>query len=247
MEPWIVHESCNEKDANVIMGAWPLIKIINEKFPKDCIFADLERIHLLFDGKGMPIMDRFDTDNKFWTADNPLPVNSIADDNEVLELWKNPIFRPREALFRQNQDNIRWMMKIRDKYPDKITLVITQSIENVKAWNSMDELAIRMQGFTNKIGGPDLVPEKKDIPTPVIVCYMIQTFGKASSIVVLATEPNMKYGWYCRHCAKCFPNKRCPKCVPTKEDNDTISKIGTYYCDAECQKADWSRHKKVCV
>jgi hypothetical protein len=253
MEEWILHASCSPQNANTIVGSWPLIKTINEKFQTDCVFVDLNRVYLLFDDKGKPIMDRFDTDNDFWTEENPLPVNSIADDEEVLVLWNEPTFRVGETLFTQTRDEVLWMMKIRDKYPKTTVLVIGQSVEMVKGWDSMDELAIRLQGFTNKIGAPNFTPEKKDIPTPVIRCYMIQTFGDFApkgrgKPVVLTTVPNMRYNWYCRHCAKVFPDKRCPRCIPkpVKNEKDSLDKPGTYYCNAECQKADWKRHKKEC-
>jgi MYND finger len=251
MEEWILHDSCNPRNANTLMGSWPLIKTLNAKFPTDCVFIDLERVSLLFDDKGIPIMERFDSESEFWTHTNPLPVNAIADKNDILELWEDPIFKPKEALFRQTQDEIKWMMKIHDAYPKTTILVIGQSVEIVKAWDSMDELVIRLQGFTNSLGSPAYIPEKKDIPTPVITCYMIQSFGDAPQgkpkPMILTTVPNMSYNWYCRYCAKCFPSKRCPKCAPGSKDNPkSLEKKGTFYCNAECQKADWKRHKKEC-
>ena len=234
------------------MSSWPLIKKINEKFQSDCIFTDLQRVHMLFDKKGVPIMERFDTDNEFWTEKNPLPVNSIANDEEILALWETPIFKPHETLFRQTQDEVRWMMKIRDKYPKTTVLLIGQSVEIVKAWDNMDELVIRLQGFTNRLGNV-YIPEKKDIPTPVVTCYMIQTFGDASpkdkpKPIILTAVPNTKYNWYCLHCAKRFPSKHCTRCLPpTPVNKESLDKLGTYYCNGDCKKTDWKRHKKECV
>ena len=251
MEQWICHNSCKARETNTIMGSWPLIKILHQKFPEDCIFVDLERVRLLFDEDGVPIQERFDSDNEFWTVDNPLPVNSIADNQEVLELWNDPVFKPGETLFRQTQEDVEWMMKIREQNPKTTILVIGQSVTTVKAWDTMDELVIRLQGFTNRFGSPNYIPEKKNILTPIITCFMIQTFGEAPPTdqpqpVILTTMPNMKYNWYCRHCAKIFPKNQCSRCRSELNPDDPLAKPGTWYCNKECQKADWKRHKKEC-
>ncbi len=207
MEEWVAHEGCSASATTTIVGSWPLIKLLHEKFPTDCIFIDLQRVILLFDKNGFPIKERFDTDNTFWTKDNPLPVNSIENAEEVLELW-------RERKFQQTQDEVRWMMKIRDKYPETTILVIGQDVES-------------------------------------LTCYMIQTFKDQSHTgkpkpVILTTVPNMKYNWFCRHCGKIFPSKQCPACAPVQNSKDTLAKSGTFYCNADCQKADWAHHKQTC-
>lgn len=207
MEEWITHDSCRTTAASTIIGAWALIELLHKKFPTDFIFVDLKRVNLLFDKKGRPIEERFDTDNAFWTKANPLPVNSIEKAEEVLELW-------RDRKFMQTQEEVQWMVKIRDNYPETTVLVIGQDMEN-------------------------------------IVCYMVQTFkdqthaGKPKPMILTAV-PNMKYNWFCRYCGKIFPSKLCPACSPTQNPKDPLAKLGTFYCNAECQKADWVLHKQVC-
>jgi hypothetical protein len=59
---------------------------------------------------------------------------------------------------------------------------------------------------------------------------------KCHKTVVEVGKTDLKHYFKCRHCQKQSetPIKRCSKCHVA------------YYCDAECQKADWKSHKLAC-
>jgi len=246
MEEWIIHEDCDLDNSVKVINVWPVVKELHKRYPNDCVFIDLSRVGLLFNEHGEPVMERWDSQNEFWTASNPLPINSIADSQEVVSLWNEPIFTKQEALLRQTQDYVSWMAKIRDRYPETTTMVVCQSVETIPGWNSMDELAIRLQGFVNRVGTQPYIPKKKEIQVPVLTCYLIQSVVNDSppNNVILTTKPNSTYGWYCQYCGKNAPPQRCSKCPSAKTAED-FSKPGTWYCDASCQQKHWPIHKKT--
>jgi len=222
-EQWSVHPDCDIEIAGWVMRLKPFIMSINEKYP-ETIYVDLSRIHTLFDDKKRPIQERWNSDHPFWTAENPLPLNVIADDSEMLALWPtDPKVKP-NAIFPQKRETVEWAMQVRNKNKNNIIIVCQGSME------------------VQTPEGPRVLP--------TMTFFSMQFFEEEKALnIILNMEPNSKYGWYCRNCSKqLVTNIRCSKCAPTdvEENQENISKPGAYYCDAKCQKSDWGRHKSEC-
>jgi hypothetical protein len=224
MEQWSVHPDCDIDTAGWVMRLKPFIMSINQKYP-ETIYVDMSRIHTLFDEDKKPIQDRWNSDHEFWTKDNPLPLNVIADDEEMLALWPNDPEATVNAIFPQTKETVAWAMKVRNENKNNIIVVCQGTV----------------------------VVETKEGPQtlPTMTFFSIQLFElKGDPHIIINMEPNSKYGWYCHYCSKQLKNSlRCTRCAPqpSEENQENISKPGTYYCDATCQKADWPTHKLACV
>jgi len=218
-ERWSVHPDCDIETAAWVMRLKPFIMSINQKYP-ETIYVDLSRISTLFDENNRPIQERWNSDDPFWTKDNPLPINVIGDDNEMLALWPDDPNAKKNAIFPQTREIVAWSMAVRNANKNNI-VIVCQGTTSVEEDGKMHIL-------------------------PTMTFFSLQLYGLD---IILNMEPNSKYGWYCRNCSKqLHKNLRCTRCAPTKaeENQENISKPGTYYCDAKCQKADWSRHKQEC-
>lgn len=260
IEQWIPHPDISQETSEWLMLLYPFIKSTNEHF-YETIYIDMDRVKNMFDDQKVPIKERWDSDNSYWTRDNPLPFNSIGDDQELLALWPtfndnpnnsnpnnsnpnntNPNDTKKEVtnfLFPQSRSDVQWMMDIRNQHNNIIIVVCSQLIE---------------VGVLNEKQNTDL------IKVPVTTAYMIQILDsvdgkgikKNVKNYILTKEPNTKFSWYCRACCKLNSGYRCPNCVDivklndAESDAENYSKLGTYYCNVKCQKDDWQRHKQVC-
>jgi len=223
LEQCLVHPDCDIDVAEWVMRLKPFIMSINERYSEN-IYVDLSRIHKLFDDKKLPIKERWNSEHAFWTAENPLPLNVIADDSELLALWPTDPNSQPNAIFPQKKETVKWAMEVRNKNKNNIIIVCQGSVE------------------VQTPEGPRVLP--------TMTFFSMQFFEEKKALnIILNLEPNSKYGWYCRNCSKeLITQMRCSKCAPTRleETQDNISKPGSYYCNVECQKADWTRHKSEC-
>lgn len=226
MENWAVHPNCSQYVAEWLLRLLPFIKQIHKTY-HETIFVDLTRVALLFDEKLEPLKERWDSDNPFWTVDNPLPINSIGDDQDLLTLWPSNRTNETKIIFPQTRDAAQFMMNVRTEHSENNIVIACQDLLTM-----------------------DIPESSEPVKVPTLTIYMIQIVSSPDSKIthyVLTTEPNSQLNWYCRNCCKRNPsNLRCPKCVQDISDDDTYSKPGTFYCNTKCQKTDWPRHKLEC-
>lgn len=249
IEQWAPHPDVSQEVSEWLMLLYPFIKSTNDKY-HETIFIDITRVKDMFDEHKVPIKERWDSTNPFWTKDNPLPFNSIGDDQELLVLWPTDRDEMANFLFPQSRSDVQWMMDVRDRNSDVIIVVCSQHV-NIRV---LDD---------NQDGATD-EPITKEVTVPVTIAYMIQTMEsqvsdkkdvrKTVKNYLLTKEPNTKFRWYCRACCKMnSSNMRCTRCVDlvksaeAESNPDNYSKLGTYYCNGKCQKDDWPRHKLECT
>jgi len=231
MENWAVHPDCPQHVAEWLLRLLPFIKQIDNAY-HETIFVDLTRVNLLFDDKMEPLKERWDSENPFWSLENPLPINSIGDDQELLALWpaKGMISDDAQIIFQQSLDDAKFILNVRSEHTKRNIVVACQ-----------DTVALEV---------PVADDSPKIIKVPTLTLYMIQIVSMPTKKIthyVLTTEPNSQINWYCRNCCKRnSSNLRCPECVQEITADDAYSKPGTFYCNAKCQLEDWPRHKQTC-
>jgi len=253
IEQWAPHPDVSQETSEWLMLLYPFIKSTNNRY-HETIFIDMTRVKNMFDEHRVPIKERWDSTNPFWTQDNPLPFNSIGDDQELLALWPTDRDEMANFLFPQSRSDVQWMMDIRNQNNTDVIIVVCSQ-----------HVTIRVLDDNENLDETQIEPKTKEVTVPVTIAYMIQTMFSNMKIsdqndvrknvknYLLTMEPNTKFRWYCRACCKMNPsNLRCPKCVDlvkskeAESNPENYSKLGTYYCNANCQKDDWARHKLVC-
>lgn len=237
MENWYVHPACNQTTANWLMKMFYLIKTLHEKF-KETIFIDLTRVHMLFNEKGDPIKERWDEGSTFWTKENPLPINVIQDDKELLALWDSATNL--QTVFQQTKSDVQWLFQIRTLHDTCNMAIVCQDVMEIE---------------TDEPVGSEEEPENgemKKVKVATLNAYLIQRFqnDNGETDYILTMDPNSKLQWYCRYCCRAKVSSMiCAKCKPPAETNpdlENYSKPGVFYCDKKCQTADWPRHKLEC-
>ena len=202
----------------IITKLYPALERIHEQHPKDILFVDIPRVDLLFDKDQKLLVPLLDSNNEMWTLENPLPINSTTHQNDIIDIWRTQ----KESTI-QSMYDLMWLLKIQKLYPHQICLVVCQ--------NAID----------SEIAG-------ETIRVPTFTIHTIQLLNRKDRGILLSTSPNSVYNWFCKHCAKDKPTKKCTGCFQnTTATDENFSKPGTWYCDAECQKKDWFRHKNECV
>lgn len=233
MENWYVHPGCSQSTATWLMKLFHIIKTLHEKF-KETIFIDLTRVHMLFDDKGEPIKEHWDENSTFWTKDNPLPINVIQNDKEILALWDT--VTNLQTVFQQTKSEVQWLFQIRTLHDTSNMAVVCQDVLEVETDESADE--------------PES-GEVKKVKLATLTAYLIQRFqNEKGTDYILTMDPNSQLQWYCRYCGRAkVSNTVCARCKPPPESDPNLenySKPGVFYCDKKCQKADWPRHKLEC-
>lgn len=261
-ENWYVHPGCDRKAASWLMKMFNTIKTLHEKF-KETVYIDLNRVHLLYDEKGEILKERWDEQSPFWTQENPLPINVIQNDNELLELWQ--LSSDQKYFFPQDRNDVHWLFQIRNLHQttnmavvcqDVIVVPVTPDSEEPTAKDNPNESTEPKEDKPNESTEPMDDKPKEDKPKEVYIttltAYLIQKFvnEKGETDYVLTMEPNSKLQWYCRYCCRAnVSNLVCARCKPPAETDPNLenySKPGVFYCDKKCQTSDWRRHKLEC-
>jgi hypothetical protein len=207
------------------MKLFHLVKALHAKF-KETIFVDLTRVHMLFNEKGEPLKEQWDENSPYWTKENPLPINVIGSDTELLEIWDTATGL--QTIFQQTKSDVQWLFQIRSLHDSSNMAIVCQDVIEMET----DEL--------NKV------------KMPTLTAYLIQRFQneKGETDYILTLDPNSKLQWYCRYCGRArVSNLVCSKCRPPADMDPNLenySKPGVFYCDKKCQTADWPRHKLEC-
>ncbi|HXT82920.1 MAG TPA: hypothetical protein VN704_00985 [Verrucomicrobiae bacterium] len=128
VETWVISDKTGFSEkfdlSGQIMGIFPIIKSLHERFPTDILHLDLQRIHLLFDENGKVISERLIIDkNPFWHAKNPFPINSIDSDQEILSIWDRKVPGTANFIFTQLGDDIQKLIDIKNKDSNTVLLV----------------------------------------------------------------------------------------------------------------------------
>lgn len=102
MEEWSTHSSCEAIAVEWLVRLAPFIKNIHNKY-HETIFIDFNRIHLMFDEQKKPLREAWDSNSKMWTKTNPLPINVIGNNEELLAIWDSTF---------HSAEHVRWMMNV---------------------------------------------------------------------------------------------------------------------------------------
>ena len=149
-EEWLIHPKVPDLESQIIIQLWPFIESNHQIHPQDIIWVDANRIHLMFDkGKLDPKLCNFQ--HPKWSNQNPIPVNSIFDDHQVIEIWERKIPGSEKLIHTQQLEDIKTMLTEKNKYKNVI-LVAYQ--------------------------GPRFHPKNNKIQLQTVVCYKITLLEK---------------------------------------------------------------------
>jgi hypothetical protein len=158
-ENWTIHNKSQDMSQNIIQ-LFPIIKNIHKQFPTDIIHADLMRMELLFED-GKINKTRINPENPFWSPENPFPINSIANDDEILSIWDRVPPGSGKLIFTQKKTDVQQLIKLKNENSPGTILIVGTFCKTMKA-------------------------KRKILVSEVCTCYMIEMKPPAFYLTTIA-------------------------------------------------------------
>jgi len=152
---WDIHKDIYIKasgDHNLpwFLKVWQWIYNIHKEYKHDILQVDLARVCLLFDERGKLIKERKLVNCPFWTGENPYPINSLTDNNSIIEFIDDP---QKKHIMIQNRERVLELLAEKDADPTRIILVAAQYIVSRT---------------------PEIALENESLQTPVFVLFKVK-------------------------------------------------------------------------
>lgn len=123
LEKWITHAKAENMSVNIIQ-LFPVLKNVHQQYPTDIIHLDFDRMGFLFDEKQNIRKELVNPEHSFWSTQNPFPINSIGNDDEILSIWDRKPSGTNNLIFTQSKTVIQSLIKLKNENPLNTVLIV---------------------------------------------------------------------------------------------------------------------------